>query len=67
MITFLQEERRLEKLLFRQSICSESDSIFGESRDSGVELDKTHNEENLWMPEKSDSIQNEVNRLNRTR
>lgn len=51
MTTFLQEERRLEKLLYRQSICSESDSTQGESRDSGVELDKNQIDENSWMPE----------------
>lgn len=51
MTTFLQEERRLEKLLYRQSICSESDSTQGESRDSGVELDKNQTDENSWIPE----------------
>lgn len=43
MTTFLMEEQRLEKELYRQSICSESDSNHGEtteSRDSGVELEK---------------------------
>ncbi|XP_065202004.1 uncharacterized protein DDB_G0283357 isoform X2 [Planococcus citri] len=57
MTTFLQEERRLEKLLYRQSICSESDSTQGESRDSGVELDKNQIDENSWMPENTHNRQ----------
>ncbi|XP_054270068.1 LIM domain only protein 7 isoform X3 [Macrosteles quadrilineatus] len=41
--SFLAEEKRLEQqLLYRQSICSES-----ESRDSGVELEK-HNDDLTW-------------------
>lgn len=41
--SFLAEEKRLEQqLLYRQSICSES-----ESRDSGVELEK-HNDDLAW-------------------
>lgn len=57
MRTFLQEERRLEKLLYRQSICSESDSTLGESRDSGVELDKNHMDEHSWITEDTHSRQ----------
>ena len=57
MTTFLEEERRLEQLLYRQSICSESDSTLGESRDSGVELDKNHNEDSSWIPERTCSRQ----------
>lgn len=50
MITFLQEERRLEQQLYRQSICSESDSNHetAESRDSGVELDRGHVDDICW-------------------
>lgn len=63
MTTFLQEERRLEKLLYRQSICSESDSTQGESRDSGVELDKNHVDEHSWVTEDTHSRQDsKVNR-----
>ncbi|KAL0276043.1 UNVERIFIED_CONTAM: hypothetical protein PYX00_003716 [Menopon gallinae] len=49
MMTFLQEERRLEQQLYRQSICSESDSNHetAESRDSGVELDRGHVDD-IW-------------------
>ncbi|XP_014247024.1 uncharacterized protein LOC106665245 isoform X2 [Cimex lectularius] len=36
--TLLAEERRIDRQLYRQSVCSESDSN-QESRDSGVELD----------------------------
>uniref|UniRef100_A0A1B6E150 DUF4757 domain-containing protein n=2 Tax=Clastoptera arizonana TaxID=38151 RepID=A0A1B6E150_9HEMI len=46
MTNFLAEERRLEQMLYRQSICSESDSN-QESRDSGVELEK-HSDELTW-------------------
>uniref|UniRef100_A0A1B6LLA6 LIM zinc-binding domain-containing protein n=2 Tax=Graphocephala atropunctata TaxID=36148 RepID=A0A1B6LLA6_9HEMI len=42
--SFLAEEKRLEQLLYRQSICSES-----ESRDSGVELEK-HHDDLPWSP-----------------
>ena len=48
MTTFLVEERRSEQQLYRQSICSESDSNLGEttdSRDSGVELDRAHSDD----------------------
>jgi hypothetical protein len=48
MTTFLVEERRSEQLLYRQSICSETDSNHGEtteSRDSGVELDRAHSDD----------------------
>ncbi|RZF39920.1 hypothetical protein LSTR_LSTR002323 [Laodelphax striatellus] len=48
MTTFLQEERRLEQMMYRQSICSESDSTQGESRDSGVELDRGHHDDISW-------------------
>ncbi|XP_039288025.1 uncharacterized protein LOC111054515 isoform X2 [Nilaparvata lugens] len=48
MTTFLQEERRLEQMMYRQSICSESDSNQGESRDSGVELDRGHHDDISW-------------------
>lgn len=50
MMTFLQEERRLEQQLYRQSICSESDSNHEttESRDSGVELDRGHVDDICW-------------------
>ncbi len=58
MISFLQEERRLQKLLYRQSICSESDSTQGESRDSGVELDKNNLDENPWNADDTHSRQN---------
>ncbi|XP_066998777.2 calponin homology domain-containing protein DDB_G0272472 isoform X2 [Anabrus simplex] len=47
--SFLVEERRLEQQLYRQSICSESDSNLGEtteSRDSGVELERGHSDDN---------------------
>lgn len=43
MTTLLAEERRLEQMMYRQSICSESDSN-QESRDSGVELEKHHDD-----------------------
>ncbi|PNF42876.1 hypothetical protein B7P43_G12896 [Cryptotermes secundus] len=48
MTTFLVEERRSEQQLYRQSICSETDSNHGEttdSRDSGVELDRAHSDD----------------------
>jgi hypothetical protein len=48
MTTFLVEERRSEQQLYRQSICSETDSNHGEttdSRDSGVELDRVHSDD----------------------
>ncbi|XP_069698666.1 uncharacterized protein smash isoform X2 [Periplaneta americana] len=48
MTTFLVEERRSEQQLYRQSICSETDSIHGEttdSRDSGVELDRAQSDD----------------------
>ncbi|XP_075227940.1 uncharacterized protein LOC142328224 isoform X3 [Lycorma delicatula] len=48
MTSFLQEERRLEQMMYRQSICSESDSNQGESRDSGVELDRSHHDDIAW-------------------
>lgn len=48
MTSFLQEERRLEQMMYRQSICSESDSNQGESRDSGVELDRGHHDDISW-------------------
>ncbi|XP_049783513.1 uncharacterized protein LOC126184904 isoform X2 [Schistocerca cancellata] len=55
MTTFLMEEQRLQKQLYRQSICSESDSNLGEttdSRDSGVELEKG-NPDDIWVPKPS--------------
>lgn len=58
MSIFLQEERRLEKLLYRQSICSESDSTQGESRDSGVELDRNLMDEHSWITDDAHSRQN---------
>jgi F-box protein 20 len=47
MTTFLVEERRSEQQLYRQSICSETDSNHGEttSRDSGVELDRAQSDD----------------------
>ncbi|XP_063225788.1 uncharacterized protein LOC134532816 isoform X3 [Bacillus rossius redtenbacheri] len=51
MTLFLVEERRSEQQLYRQSICSESDSALGEttdSRDSGVELDRGHLDDASW-------------------
>ena len=48
MTTFLVEERRSEQQLYRQSICSETDSNHGEtteSRDSGVELGRAHSDD----------------------
>jgi hypothetical protein len=48
MTTFLVEERRSEQQLYRQSICSETDSNHGEttdSRDSGVELERAHSDD----------------------
>nr|CAD7397661.1 unnamed protein product [Timema cristinae] len=50
MVMFLVEERRSEQQMYRQSICSESDSALGEtteSRDSGVELDRGHPDD-MW-------------------
>ncbi|XP_021942763.1 uncharacterized protein LOC110841474 isoform X4 [Zootermopsis nevadensis] len=50
MTTFLVEERRSEQQLYRQSICSETDSNHGEttdSRDSGVELERAHSDD--WL------------------
>lgn len=52
MITLLAEERRVERQLYRQSVCSESDSN-QESRDSGVELDHKHND--VWSHSRNDS------------
>lgn len=48
----LEEERRLEKQLYRQSICSESDSN-QESRDSGVEVDPKPSD--AWSHSRNDS------------
>ena len=48
MTAFLIEEQRQQKQLYRQSICSESDSNPGESRDSGVELERGHVDDH-WL------------------
>lgn len=40
--SFLQEETRVEKMLYRKSLYYDSDSNLGESRDSGVELERGH-------------------------
>lgn len=53
MTTLLAEERRIERQLYRQSVCSESDSN-QESRDSGVELDHKH-PELTWSHSRNDS------------
>ena len=53
MTTLLVEERRLERQLYRQSVCSESDSN-QESRDSGVELDNK-NHDLAWSHSRNDS------------
>lgn len=57
MSALLAEERRMERQLYRQSVCSESDSN-QESRDSGVELDHKH--QDVWSHSRNDS---EVNIL----
>jgi F-box protein 20 len=53
MTTLLAEERRMERQLYRQSVCSESDSN-QESRDSGVELDHK-NHDLAWSHSRNDS------------
>lgn len=45
--TFLQEESRVEKMFYRKSLYYDSDSNLGESRDSGVELDRV-NADDPW-------------------
>lgn len=52
MSALLAEERRMERQLYRQSVCSESDSN-QESRDSGVELDHKH--QDIWSHSRNDS------------
>ncbi|KAF6211501.1 hypothetical protein GE061_012013 [Apolygus lucorum] len=52
MTALLAEERRIERQMYRQSICSESDSN-QESRDSGVELDPKIPE--TWSHSRNDS------------
>ncbi|XP_073987088.1 smallish isoform X2 [Rhodnius prolixus] len=52
MSALLAEERRMERQLYRQSVCSESDSN-QESRDSGVELDHKH--QDVWSHSRNDS------------
>lgn len=43
--SFLQEETRVEKMLYRKTLYYDSDSNLGESRDSGVELDRGHSDD----------------------
>ncbi|KAK9498542.1 hypothetical protein O3M35_003151 [Rhynocoris fuscipes] len=54
MSALLAEERRMERQLYRQSVCSESDSN-QESRDSGVELDHKHHDADVWSHSRNDS------------
>nr|XP_018909798.1 PREDICTED: LIM domain only protein 7 [Bemisia tabaci] len=57
MAAFLQEERRLDQKMHLQSISRESDSTQGESRDSGVELDRYHPDDIGWH-QRHDSEEN---------
>lgn len=62
--SFLQEETKIEKLLYKKTLSHELDSKLGESRDSGVDIDRGPSNESWYNRHSSPDTFNPHSRQN---